>query len=113
MRIDSYEFGRIVIDGQTYTSDVIIFPDGVKSNWWRKEGHKLHVDDLEEVFAARPEVLVVGKGYSGMLEVPRETAEYVKAKGIELVAEDTRKAVEVYNRLSRSRKVVAALHLTC
>jgi hypothetical protein len=113
MRIDSYEFGRIVIGGRTYTSDVIIFPDGVRDHWWRREGHRLHIEDLEKILAARPEVLVVGKGYSGMMEVPREISEYLEARGIELVAEDTRKAVEVYNKLSGSRRVVAALHLTC
>ncbi|MCS7132027.1 MAG: MTH938/NDUFAF3 family protein, partial [Hadesarchaea archaeon] len=70
-------------------------------------------DDRKEALAEGPEMLVVGKGYSGRMEVPRETAEHIRAKGIELVAEDTRKAVEIYNRLSKSKRVVAALHLTC
>lgn len=35
--INSYDFGRIVVDGKAYTSDVIIFPDRVNSYWWRKE----------------------------------------------------------------------------
>jgi len=32
MKIDSYSFGRIVIDGQVYTSDVIIYPDRVDAS---------------------------------------------------------------------------------
>ena len=45
MKIDSYSFGRIVINGKTYTSDVIIFPDKVDASWWRKEGHLLQLAD--------------------------------------------------------------------
>jgi len=39
--IESYKFGEILIDGVTYTSDVIIYPDSVDFKWWRKEGHLL------------------------------------------------------------------------
>jgi len=111
--IDSYAFGKIVVDGRTYTSDIIIFPDRVKGNWWRREGHRLHTEDIEEVVNEKPEVIIVGRGYSGLMEISRETAEHLKAKGIELIAESTGKATELYNKLSKSRKVVAVLHLTC
>ncbi|MDI6819314.1 MAG: MTH938/NDUFAF3 family protein [Candidatus Hodarchaeaceae archaeon] len=111
--IESYDFGRIVVDGRVYTSDVIIFPNRIRSDWWRREGHRLYIDDLEDVVRERPEVLVVGTGYSGLMEVPKETAEYIRSKGIELVAENTQKAVEVFNELSKSKRVIAALHLTC
>ena len=60
-RIDSYEFGRIVIDGQEYTSDVIILPEGVRGNWWRQEGHVLKPGDLSTVLAAGPKALVIGQ----------------------------------------------------
>jgi hypothetical protein len=111
--IDSYEFGKIVIDGRTYTSDVIIFPNRVKSGWWRKEGHKLHLKDLEEIVGEKPEVLIVGTGYSGLVSIAREAADYLASKGIELIAKDTSKAVEIYNKISKSKRVIAALHLTC
>ncbi|RLI30667.1 hypothetical protein DRO48_02760, partial [Candidatus Bathyarchaeota archaeon] len=45
--IEAYGFGYIVVDGKRYTSDVIIFPDRVMDGWWRKEGHRLYVDDLK------------------------------------------------------------------
>lgn len=111
--IDSYSFGRIVVDGRRYTSDIIIFPDRVRDNWWRKEGHSLHVDDLKEILQEKPEVLVVGTGSSGLVRVPEETRKRVEAEGIELVVEPTEKACETFNQLSKSRRVVAALHLTC
>jgi hypothetical protein len=32
-KIDSYEFGRIVIDGREYRADVIILPERVVADW--------------------------------------------------------------------------------
>jgi len=111
--IDSYDFGRIVVDGKAYTSDVIIFPDKVKDNWWRKEGHALHIEDIELVVAEKQEVLIVGTGNYGLLKVLPETKEYIESKGIELIVEPTEKACEIYNEVSKDKKAVAALHLTC
>jgi len=71
--IESYSFGRMKIDGITYTSDVIVLADRVKSDWWRIEGHRLDVEDLLEVFKAKPEIFVVGTGYYGLMKVLPET----------------------------------------
>nr|AHM02050.1 hypothetical protein AF0029 [uncultured miscellaneous Crenarchaeota group] len=111
--IDSYDFGRIIIAGKRYSNDLIVFPDKVREGWWRKEGHRLHVEDLKDVLEAKPEVLVVGTGYSGLMMVPPETRKYVESEGIELIAQRTAEACKTFNRLVKSRKVVAAFHLTC
>ncbi|HID62681.1 MAG TPA: hypothetical protein EYP49_08110 [Anaerolineae bacterium] len=114
MNIEDYRFGRIVIDGKAYTSDVIVFPDRVNDNWWRNEGHELCPADLWEVVQEKPEVLVVGTGRSGLMRVLPETEEYLQRQGIKLIAERTAEACQTFNRLSRSgEKVGAALHLTC
>jgi hypothetical protein len=112
-RIESYRFGRIVVDGQVHTRDVIILPDRVIGGWWRKEGHALHTEDLRAVFEAAPEVLVVGQGATGMMRVTEEARQALQAAEIELVASSTQEAIEVYNRLCEKRAVAAALHLTC
>jgi hypothetical protein len=111
--IDSYEFGVIVINGRRYSSDVIIYPDRVKNDWWRKEGHQLCIDDLEDVTEEKPEVIVVGKGDPGLMRVLPETEEYIKSKGIQLIIQSTQEACKAYNQLSSSKKVIALLHLTC
>ena len=111
--IDSYDFGRIVINGRGYNTDLIVFSDKVREGWWRKEGHRLHVEDLRDILEVEPEVLVVGTGYSGMMRIPPETRRYVESEGIELISQKTAEACETFNRLVKSRKVVAALHLTC
>jgi len=113
IKIVSYQFGRMNIDGREYSSDLIIFPGRVEENWWRKEGHKLLKEDLAEIVKARPKVLIVGTGYAGLMKIPKETEDFLRLQGIELIAEPTKKAVEHYNELSRTKRVVAAFHLTC
>ena len=112
--IEAYSFGKIIVNGQTYYQDIIITPRGVRSNWWRKEGHCLHISDLEDVLLEiQPEVLVIGKGSSGMMKVPNEFQKTLKAKNIEVIAENTNKAVQIYNELATKKRVVGAFHLTC
>ena len=111
--IDAYDFGRIVIDGTVFTSDVIIFPDRVKDEWWRKDGHVLHIEDIESIVKEKPEVLIVGTGKYGVMKVSVQTREYIESNGIDLIVEQTDKACEVYNQISREKRVIAALHLTC
>lgn len=112
--IESYDFGHITVNGKSYHSDVIIFPNRVKDDWWRKEGHRLCIEDLEDVLEAKPDVLVVGTGYSGLMKVPMEVKQYLEERGIEVVVQRTRKACETFNQLAQSeKKAVAAFHLTC
>ncbi|HEX8948082.1 MAG TPA: MTH938/NDUFAF3 family protein [Dissulfurispiraceae bacterium] len=112
MRIDHYSFGKIIIERRIYTSDVLIFPDRVISPWWRKEGHSLHMEDLEEVLREKPEVLVIGSGYSRAMEVPEDLVKELAIEGIRVVVKGTPEAVGIYNILNVPRKT-AALHLTC
>ena len=109
--IEDYSFGRIVIDGKTYTSDVIIFPDRVKDGWWRKDGHNLSVEDLGEVIEFGPKTLVVGTGSSGIMRVKEETREFLESKGIEVIVKKTKEACDILNSLDTN--AVGAFHLTC
>ena len=81
MKIDSYSFGRIVINKKTYTTDVIIYPGRVDASWWRKEGHLLQFADVAEALQAKPDVLVIGTGYAGVMRVPKETVDRIAAHG--------------------------------
>ena len=111
--VDSYRFRVIVISGKQYTSDLIIFPDRVKDNWWRKTAHQLCLDDIAEVLTEHPEVLVVGTGTSNLVKVLPEVRQVVDSQRVELIAEATDKACHTYNQLCHSQRVIAALHLTC
>lgn len=113
MHIDSYSFGQIVIDGKLFSTDVIIYQDKVDAAWWRKEGHRLHPEDIAPVLDARPEILIIGTGYAGMMMVPKETMAHIVSRGVEVKIKRTGKAVDEFNSLKDKKRVVAALHLTC
>ena len=114
MRIESYNFGKITIGGQTYSRDVIISPGQVWDGWWREEGHSLSVADLEEAFKADPKVLVVGTGFFGLMQVPPETRQEVEKRGIALHTLPTPKALKLYNQMESTKGgVVAAFHVSC
>ena len=113
--IDAYSFGHMVIDKVPYEKDVIVFPDRVQGNWWRKEGHHLQMEDIREALeAAQPRSLVVGTGKFGIMKVHKEVKQYCEEKNIMLYAEPTEKAVKMYNRLILTDdRVLGAFHLTC
>jgi hypothetical protein len=111
--IEDYGFGRVTVDGREYRSDLIVLPEGVLDSWWRKEGHRLCLQDLEEALRCRPEALVIGQGHPGLMKVPPELVEELEGRGIELFVAPTEKAVREYNRLCGLKRTVAALHLTC
>lgn len=112
-QIESYRFGRLIVDGQAHTKDVIILPDRVIAGWWRQEGHSLLPADLEAVFDDQPDLLIVGQGTASRMQITDAARQALQAAGIELIAQSTKQACETYNELRTQRHVVAALHLTC
>ena len=110
MKIEHYSFGTIVINGTKYSSDVVIFPDRVHSNWRRTEGHRISIEDLKEILEEKPQKLIVGTGASGMVVVSDEVKETLQEMDIEL---EIFKTEEACRRFNEEKHVVAALHLTC
>jgi len=114
MHIDSYQFGNIVIDGINYSSDCLILVEAVQSNWLRKRGHLLSAEDLQPIITAKPSVLIVGSGASGLMKISDEARQVLLEEDIQLEVVDTAKAVKRFNELSQTGvNIAAALHLTC
>jgi hypothetical protein len=111
--IQAFRFGRIVIDDVVYHRDVIIFPDRVRSNWWRRAGHNLAIKDLTEALEGDPEIIILGQGAFGRMKVSDDVRELITERGIELVVFRTEDACKAYKELRERRRVIAALHLSC
>jgi len=112
--IEKYHFGKIIINGDKYSKDLIVFPDEIKEKWWRKEGHSLHMEDLSVLDENKPEILVIGTGSYGRMTVPDDVIKELNSRGIVVIIKKTSEAVEEYNKLLKEqKKVAAALHLTC
>ena len=114
MHIDSYSFGSMTVDGKEYKEDLIVFKDKIKSNWWRKEGHNLSLEDLTEVLNYKPEILIIGKGASGCMNVSEEIKRALEQRDIKVIAENTDKAYKIFNeKIKEGVDVAGAFHLTC
>jgi hypothetical protein len=111
--IESYSMGKVVVDGQSYSSDLIILPERIFHRWWRETSHSVTPDDLAEVIKEAPEVLIIGQGIFGRMAVPADTRSFLETHNIEVIARPTKEACQIYNQMRDSRKVAAALHLTC
>ncbi|XP_075583992.1 mth938 domain-containing protein isoform X3 [Pelecanus crispus] len=70
--------------------------------------------DLEEVVKKGVKTVVIGRGMSEALQVPRATVDYLKKNGIDVLVLQTEKAVEEYNALAaQGVRVGGVFHSTC
>ena len=110
--LKDYSFGRVLVDGEEETHDVIVLPQRVVRNWWRREGHALVLDDLEAVLDELPARLIVGTGAEGRMKPDPATLAQLKERGIQVEVLPTGEAVRRYGD-SNPAETAAALHLTC
>ena len=61
--IDSFKFGQIVVDGKTYTSDVIVFPDRVDDTCGERRGITCVSKILRPLRMKHPRLLWWGQGW--------------------------------------------------
>jgi hypothetical protein len=112
--IDSYSFGSMTIQGQQYRSDLKIINGEVVPNWWSQVGHTVDVEDVTDILNAAPDYLVIGSGKMGLVKVRAGLKRELADRGIEVVVERSRKAVETFNRLYGGGKNAAGgFDLTC
>jgi len=115
MKIDSYSFGRILINNRLYTNDVIVSNERViEPKWWRKEGHNVNISDIGKIIEASPETVIFGSGSSGLMRVSKDVVEKLSKNNVEIIRKPTKEAVIIFNEMvSNGEKVVLAAHLTC
>ncbi len=111
-KIRDYRFGHVVVEGQQETRDLIVLPKRVVRDWWRREGHALVLEDLEDVLEDLPDRLIVGMGASSQMRPDPAMLERLNERGIEVECLPTDRAVIRFGELDPAR-TAAALHLTC
>mgnify|MGYP006292877295 CR=1 FL=1 len=114
MDIRDIHFGRISIQGEVYTKDLKICGDQVLCPWWRKKGHQVDVEDVQDLIRAGPEILVIGKGSPGLMQATDRLKNVLQEQGVDLVEAPTPEAVAEYLRLrGQGKKVDLGVHLFC
>lgn len=112
--IDSYEFGAMTVEGVRHVHDLLLIDGHAVADWWRGKAHLLTIMDLSPILVAAPEVLVVGTGRSGAMQLAPGLRDALDERDIELVALPSPEAWKAYNELkSEGRRVAGAFHLTC
>ena len=110
--IDQYRFGSITINNVEYTADLIITPEKIITDWWRKESHILLLEDLPELDWNNISSVFIGTGASGLMQVDILLQSFLEKKFIPFLIKPTPIAVKEYNRLVNRMKI-GIFHLTC
>ncbi|HQN18305.1 MAG TPA: Mth938-like domain-containing protein [Syntrophobacteraceae bacterium] len=112
--IKKYQFGSMTVGESEHRNDLKIVDGEVVASWWRREGHMVSEEDVDDILAARPETLVVGMGEPGLMQVSASLRAALATAHIQLIEEPTAQAAATFNRLTGSgRRVAGAFHLTC
>jgi len=113
--INGYSFGKIQVNDEVFTRDIIVSNQNIYPNWWRKEGHNLYIVDIKEyIEKEKPEYVVIGTGYYGIMKVSEEVKQYFEKMNLKVFIGKTKDAVEKFNELvSKNVRVIGFFHLTC
>jgi len=119
LKIDSVEWGKIVVDGQEYeqvllADDEVMERDSVTLHQLFGTTHQMSDLEVEKLLAGKPEVIIIGNGWDGVMELNKKLAVRSKKLKVEVKVLRTPAAVEEYNRLvAKGKKVNALIHTTC
>jgi hypothetical protein len=112
--ITEFSFGKIVADGQTCNNDIKIIQGALVPNWWRKNGHSVKIEDVQDVLNADPEILIIGKGQPGYMKISDGLRRHLKKNNIKLIEEPTADAIKTFNRLfGEGKRVSGGFHVGC
>ena len=114
MKIQSYHFGYVQIDGKDYRNDVKLIGEKVVPEWWRSQGHLVQAKDVQDLLNADAEICIFGTGAYGSMRVSDSVTSEFQDRGVEVLLQKTESACDTYSRLLKDgKKVVAGFHLSC
>jgi hypothetical protein len=116
MRVESFSFGQITIDGVTYEHDVVIDHGRIRKRD-KKPSKKLREASGHTPLSAAEKIpwkcrrLVIGTGAYGNLPVMDDVKREAARRELELVIEPTAEAIKVLEESSKHTNAI--LHVTC
>lgn len=103
------EQGKIKIGNEDLTDNVVLFRDEIHRGWQPADINNPTSQDLSDLIAAKPEVIIFGAGWTTRLP-PRELVFALARHGIGFEMMDTPAACRTFNVLvSEDRDVAAVL----
>lgn len=116
-RVTRISWGRMEVEGVGAGKDFKLYPGGGRAWDWNETGTRhvpgIQPGDVEELLERGSRIVVLSRGMERALQVCPETLRLLEERGVEVHVEETRAAVEVYNRLAASTPVGGLFHSTC
>jgi hypothetical protein len=117
-KIDSFNFGFIVVDEKQYAHDVIILPDGTvkerPGGKGRLGSHTISRSEVETLIKDTPDVILIGTGFQGMARLAHDAEFYRMEPNLDITLEPSPQVVKKFNQhVEDSEKVAALIHVTC
>ena len=116
-RITHISWGRMEVEGLGRGKDFKLYPGGGREWDWSETGTR-HVPgiqpaDVFELLDRGSQVVVLTRGMELVLRTCPETLALLRDRGIPVHVEETRAAVELYNKLAEEAPVGGLFHSTC
>jgi hypothetical protein len=116
-RITHISWGRMEVDGVGRGKDFKLYPGGGREWDWSETGTRhvpgIQPSDVTELLERGSTIIVLTRGMDLVLRTCPETLEMLRERGIAYHVEETRAAVELYNRLAEAHAVGGLFHSTC
>jgi hypothetical protein len=117
-KIDSFNFGFIVVDNKQYAYDVIILPDGTVKERDSRKGrlgsHSIARSEIEALTRLEPDMILIGTGVEGMARLAHDAEFYLLKPDLNLTLLPSPQIVKKYNQyIDDGEKVAALIHVTC
>lgn len=115
-RIIDYAWGRIEVEGLGAGKDWKLYPGGGREWDWGETGTQhdpgIQPSDVEELLENGALLVVLSRGRARRLKTSPETLEFLEQRGIPVYVEETKTAVDLYNRLAETQTVGGLFHST-
>ena len=110
--VTGYENGWVAINKIRHSSNLILMPNQIIEPWEVKDFANLSAENIAQIAALKPEIVLLGTGASHRFIHPKFTTALTEL-GISLECMNTAAACRTYNILmSEGRNVAAALLLS-
>ncbi len=117
-KLEKTSFGSITVDGQEYTHDILIRLDGTVEKRAKKlskqiygTSHKISLAEAVYIFQEGSDLLVIGTGQFGLVELSPEARQFFDEQSLAVVLAATAEALVVWNQ--EKGKVIGLFHVTC
>lgn len=117
--INSTQFGNVVIDNKKYNQVLIIGDSIIERDYDKLEelfgtSHKIGDWEIKELLKENPEIIVIGIGQNGAMEVDKEFVDDMRDRNIKAITANTPEAMKIYNeKIKQGKRVNALIHTTC